>query len=222
MNSIMIAVLLLGTGGGGDAQAAEPQKIQAIQLPAPKTDKGVPLMQALRDRRSTRAFSGAALTEQQLSELLWAANGVNRADGKRTAPAALNVQAVDLYVVLPEGVYLFDAPKHRLEPVKAGDLRGATGRQEFVAAASVTLVFVLDPEKLKSLPEFARKLTLEEKTRWALISAGAQSQNAALYCASEGLGSVVRGSVDPKAVRESAGLPEDRIVLFAMTIGAPK
>jgi len=179
-------------------------------------------MQALKSRRSIRSYASTPLSDQQLSELLWAANGVNREDGKRTAPAALNVQAVDLYVVLPAGVYLYNAPKHRLEPVKAGDHRGAVGRQEFVASAGANLVFVLDPAKLKALPEFARNLTPEEKTRWALISAGCQSQNAALYSASEGLGSVVRGSIDPKAFREAADLPPDQIVLFAQTVGVPK
>jgi nitroreductase len=222
MSSIVSMILMLGIAGGDVAPTAQTPKLEAIQLPAPKTDGGVPLMQALKQRRSMRAYADRKLTPQQLSDLLWAANGVSRNDGKHTAPAALNVQAVDLYVVLPEGTYLYEASPHRLAPVKVGDHRQATGRQDFVSAAPVALVFVVDMAKFKDLPEHAKSLADDQKIHWALISAGCQSQNVSLYCASEGLGTVVRGSIDSKTFAEAAGLRPDQAVLFAQTVGWPK
>jgi nitroreductase len=222
MIGIVFMVLLLGIAAADGAPPARASKPEAIQLPAPKTDGGLPLMQALKARKSTRDYADRKLTPQQLSDLLWAANGVNRKDGKRTAPAALNAQAVDLYVVLPEATYLYEASQNRLEPVKAGDHRQATGRQDFVKTAPMALVFVADLAKFKDLPDFAKNLPDDQKIRWALVSAGCQSQNVSLACASGGLGTVVRGSIDPKTFAEAVGLRPDQIVLFAQTVGWPK
>jgi len=222
LRSVFLLLVLL-TAAAEDAAVPppDPPKLEAIQLAAPRTDAGMPLMKALKERRSTRSYAETALTDRQLSELLWAANGVNRDDGKRTAPAALNRQAVDLYVVLPGGTYLFDALAHRLEPVKAGDFRKATGGQEFAARAALALVWVADLAKLSDLGERARSVTETQKIRWALIAAGAQSQNAALYCASEGLGNVVRGSIDPDAFAAAVPLRPEQVVLFAQSVGVP-
>ena len=114
-------VILLVTLTGGTVSAQEPAKLDTISLSAPQMDKGLTVMRALNARKSQRDFTNEPLTRQQLSELLWAANGVNRPDGKRTAPAAVNVQTVDIYVLMPEGVYRYDAPGLRLLPVDAGD-----------------------------------------------------------------------------------------------------
>jgi hypothetical protein len=125
------------------------QIMDTIILPKPNLEKGMPLMQALNIRKSSRSFSDIKISTQQLSELLWAANGVNRNDGKRTAPSAVNVQFVDIYVVTQEAVYLFDAIKHRLIPIVVGDFRKDCGSQDFVAVAALNLVYVanFDPSK---------------------------------------------------------------------------
>lgn len=222
MNMLILVLWLAGQAGQGVAPPMAPPKLEPLALQTPGMAGGMPLMKALKERRSTRDFSDAALTDRQLSELLWAANGVNREDGKRTAPAALNRQAVDLYAVLPAATYRYDAAAHRLEPVKTGDWRKATGGQDFVSQAALALVWVADLAKLKDLGERAGNISDDRKVHWALIAAGAQSQNVALYCASEGLGSVVRGSIDPAAFATAAALRPDQVVLFAQSVGVPK
>jgi nitroreductase len=202
----------------GGAKAAKPA---TIKLNEPDRGKGMPLMKALASRKSERSLTAGKLTLQQLSDLLWAANGINRPDGKRTSPAALNVQAVDIYVVLEEGVYVWDPVKNELHGISAGDHRKATGQQPFVALAGVNLVYVVDFEKFKALPAFAAKTSREDKLRWAYIAVGCQSQNVNLYCASEGLGTVVRGSVDGAVFGPVAGLRPDQAVISAQTIGIP-
>lgn len=191
-----------------------------IKLEPPTLEKGISIMHALKQRKSVREFSEQQLALPVLSELLWAANGVNRDDGKRTAPAAMNIQAVDLYVVLPEGVYLYDAAKHELAPVAPGDFRKAAGMQPFVATAPVNLLYVADFDKFKTsqgpdAPETA-KLT------WVAVAAGCQAQNIALYCASEGLGNVVRASYDAPKLGEVLQLRPAQSIILAQTIGYPK
>jgi nitroreductase len=200
----------------------EGQTLKPIKLNPPALDRGVSIMQALKNRKSTREISDAKLSLQQLSEVLWAANGVNRDDGKRTAPAAMNMQIVDIYVVLQEGVYLYDAVKHELLPVAEGDFRKEAGRQDFVYIAPVNLVYVLDSDKFKAPQQMARSLPDEEKVKWACVEAGCQAQNVGLYCASEGLGSVVRGSVDQEALGKTMKLRPTQTVVLAQTVGHPK
>ena len=110
-------------------------ELKSIQLPKPQTDGGKPLMQALKDRKTSREFSSEKLPMQILSNMLWAACGVNREDGKRTAPTAMNKQEIDVYVAMAEGLYLYDAKANILVGVLAGDIRAATGRQPFVKDA---------------------------------------------------------------------------------------
>jgi len=210
----VVAVVALA-GMAGTAYA----KPETIKLNEPDRGKGMPLMQALANRKSERNLAAGKLTVQQLSELLWAANGVNRPDGKRTAPAAMNIQAVDIYVVLEEGVYLWDPAKNELQGVAAGDHRKAAGGQPFVAVAAVNLVYVLDLDKYKASTGHAAKASREDKVKWAGVTVGAQAQNANLYCASEGLGAVVRGSVDAAAFGQAAGLRAEQVVILAQTIG---
>ena len=124
------------------AGAQEPKAI--IVLPAPQTDGGRPLMQALKERKSTREFSGEKLPVQVLANLLWAGFGVNRPDGRRTAPSAMNWQEIEIYVVAADGAYVYDAAKNQLVPVAKEDLRGLAGTQPFVATAPVILVYVAD------------------------------------------------------------------------------
>ena len=138
----LIAVLLLAVTGAGLAQDLAP-----IILPAPVMTGGKPLMQALKDRASAREFSPDKLPAQTVSNLLWAAWGINRPDGRRTAPSASNKQEIDIYVTLPDGAFVWDAKANTLNPVAAGDLRGATGTQPFPATAGLNLVYVADMVK---------------------------------------------------------------------------
>ena len=119
---------------------------KVIKLPKPNLNRTGTVMKALSERHSTREFASKALNLSDLSDLLWAANGINRSDsGKRTAPSALNKQDVDVYVVLPEGSYLYDAKNHQLNLIAEGDYRGAVaGGQAFVISAPVSLVLVSD------------------------------------------------------------------------------
>ncbi len=195
----------------GQVELSKPQQ---VQLPKPQIDGGKPLMQALNERKSTRAYKSQKLPEQVLSNLLWAAWGTNRPDGKRTAPSAMNRQEIDVYVVLAEGAFVYDAKAHALNPVAAGDLRAQAGAQPFVKDAPLNLVYVADTARMTGGSE-------QDKPIWYGAAAGFISQNAYLYCASEGLATVVRGMVDRGSLGGSLSLrPEQKIVL-AQTVGYP-
>lgn len=213
--SIAITVMLLILSLGNIALAAE-ETLPAIQLPPPQTDGGLPLMQALKNRHTTREFSSEKLTDQMLSDLLWAADGINRPEeGKRTAPTAMNCQEIDIYVALPEALYLYDAKAHALQPVVAGDLRGLTGRQLFVKSAALNLVYVADLSRMGKLGE-------EERESYAAIDTGFIAQNVYLFCASAGLNTVTRGYVNkPKLAKAMKLKPEQKIIL-TQTVGKPK
>ncbi len=194
------------------ALAAE---LQAVKLPKPQLDGGKPLMQVLRDRKSARSFSGKPLPEQVLSNLLWAAFGISRPDGRRTAPSASNRQEVDVYVVTAEGAYLYEAKEHALAPVAAGDFRAQAGTQDYVKEAPLNLVFVADGARMG-------KGTEEQNAMIAGADTGFISQNAYLYCASEGLATVVRASVDRPALAKVLKLRAEQKIILAQTIGYPK
>lgn len=181
---------------------------QDIQLPAPGRKGGKTLMQALNERRSTRELQEKELPPGMLSDLLWAANGFNR-DDKRTAPTANNRQELELYAVLKTGIYRYDAKGHRLVLVKNGDYRKSAGTQPFVATAPLNILFVSDSEKASG-------------RNYAYTDCGFVSQNIYLYCASEGLGTVVRGSFDKKELEELLQLPPNKEVLLSQTVGYPE
>lgn len=201
---------------GLSATVAVAQELKPIELPKPQTDGGRPLMQVLRDRHSTREFKSEKLPLPVLSNLLWAAFGVNRADsGKRTAPSAMDWQEIDIYVALAEGLYVYDAKAHQLNPVVAEDVRAATGKQDFVKEAPVNLVYVADLAKTGGT-------SLEDKIFYTAVDAGFIGQNVYLFCASEGLGVVVRGMVDRPALAKLMKLRPDQRILVAQTVGYPK
>ncbi len=181
---------------------------QEIKLPAPDRTGGKPLMESLNKRKSTRSFSGKELSSRQLSDLLWAANGFNR-DDKRTAPTANNRQELELYVVLKDGIYFYNAKEHKLTLINKGDYRKNTGMQEFVAEAPLNILFVSDSEKASSL-------------HYSYTDCGFISQNIYLYCASEGLGTVVRGSFDKKVLHDLLKLSPTHEVLLSQTVGYAK
>jgi SagB-type dehydrogenase family enzyme len=189
---------------------------KTIQLPAPQMDGGMPLMKALKLRCTTREYSGAALSLQELSNLLWAACGINRPEsGKRTAPTARNMQEIDVYAALADGLYLYDAKGNALILAVAQDLREATGKQPFVKDAPVNLVFVADYAKMGDGAK-------EMKDFYSATDTGYISQNVYLYCASAGLGTVVRGMVDRDALAKAMNLRADQKVILAQTVGYPK
>ena len=208
--AIVLSFVVLVTAGPLAAQDLQP-----IKLPPPETDGGKPLMQVLKSRHTTRAFDTATLTPQVLSNLLWAGFGVNRDDGKRTAPSAVNWQEIDIYVFLAEGTYVYQAKENLLKPVAAGDLRGATGSQPFVATVPVDLVYVADLAK-------TGKIAPEQRDVWSPANAGFIAENVYLFCASEGLNVVVRGMIDKVALAAKLQLRPDQKIWLAQSVGYPK
>lgn len=192
------------------------QDMEVIKLPKPQTEGGKPLMEALKARQTGREFSPEKLPLRVLSNLLWAADGINRPEsGKRTAPSAVNWQEIDIYVALEEGLYLYNVKDHILVPVLAKDLRGDTGPQPFVAGAPLNLVYVADYTRMGTAAE-------KDKDFYSATDTGFISQNVYLYCASEGLSTVVRGYVDKESLAKAMGLKPTQKVILAQTVGYPK
>ncbi len=192
------------------------QELAPIQLPTPQTEGGKPLMQTLKLRATSRAFASDPLPPQTLSNLLWAAWGINRPDsGKRTAPSARNWQETDVYVVMATGAYLYDATANVLKPIASGDVRALTGTQEFVKDAPVTLVFVADPARMKGA-----QADMQQAYAWG--DAAFISQNVYLFCASEGLATGVRAMVDRPPLAKALKLGANQIIAFAQCVGFPK
>ena len=186
-----------------------------VELPQPVVLPSATLEQALRCRRSTRAFLPDPLPLETLSALLWAAFGVNRRDGgQRTAPSAHNWQEISVFAVLREGAYRYDAPAHRLLLVNAQDLRGLTGTQDFVATAPLNLVLVADFARMHDAQP-------EERSFLAGADAGCIAQNVYLFCAAARLGTVVRGLVDRRRLAAALGLSASERITLAQTVGHP-
>jgi SagB-type dehydrogenase family enzyme len=187
-----------------------------VSLPVPHLTGGKPLMQALKDRATIRTYADKKLSEQTISDLLWAGFGINRADsGKRTAPSARNWQEIELYVLTADGVFVYDAQANRLRGVLQGDHRQVAGMQGFVATAPLVLVYVADRGK-------AGHVSNPDWTFYSGIDTGFISQNVYLFCASEGLGTVVLGSVDRKAVAALLGLVPEKTVILSQPVGYPQ
>ena len=204
--------LVLGTMGLVRPRPAQAEGAVTIALPPPVRDGGLPLMQALERRRSGREFSRTELP--LLSNLLWAAWGVNRPDGHRTAPSAINAQEIDLYVALPQGAYLYDAAEHALRRIAAADLRRVTGYQDFVDEAPLDLVYVADHARMRMVPAAQRE-------SYASVAAGAITQSVYLFAASFGLVTVIRAWIDRAAIADALGLTHDQQVLLSQTVGFP-
>ncbi len=190
--------------------------LKPIKLPKPQINKGKPLMQALADRSSARSFSAEKLSEQELSNLLWAAFGINRSEtGKRTAPSAVNWQETDIYVATADGLYLYEAKNNMLRQVLSQDIRALTGRQDFVREVPVNLVYVADFSKMVNASK-------EEKALYSAADTGFIAENVYLYCASEGLGTVVRGSIDRQGLAKAMKLRSDQKIILAQSVGYAK
>jgi SagB-type dehydrogenase family enzyme len=188
-----------------------------IELPKPKIDESTPLMKILMERKSIRSYSYKELPLDVLSELLWAAFGINRPDsGKRTAPSAGNVQDISIYVALKDGVYLYDPTSHTLKLMLKKDLREKTGRQAFVKTAPLNLIFVSDFTK------YPEDVVDSEKRFYAATNTGFISENVYLFCAKEGLGTVVREAFDREELHELLNLKSSQWITFCQTVGYPK
>jgi SagB-type dehydrogenase family enzyme len=202
-----IAVLLIGP------PLISAQEPKAVQLPPPDMSGGRPLMQALRERASSRTFSPEKLPLRVVSNLLWAAFGINRPEsGGRTAPSASNSQETDIYVAMSEGLFRYDARGHQLIPVLADDIRALTGRQDFVKDAPVNLIYVSDLSRMT-------RASVSDRDFYAATHAGFISQNVYLFCASEGLATVVRASIDRPALARAMRLRSDQKITLAQTVG---
>lgn len=186
--------------------------LKEFVLPAPRSAGGMPLFDALNGRHSTRQFAHRALTPHVLSDLLWAAFGVNRANGDRTAPYWRHVMVMDIYVATAAGVWLYEPQTHRLLHHLSEDIRSQTGTQEFVAVAPVELIYVAHGERMQDVNR-------EERRLYASVDAAFIGQNVYLFCASEHLGTVFRGAVDTAALGRILGLPPEQFVTFAQTVG---
>ncbi len=193
------------------------QGLKAIKLDAPDKNRGASVMKALADRHSEREFADRKLSQQDLSDLLWAADGINREDGKRTAASAMNKQDVDIYVLMEEGAYLYDPKAHRLDPVAEGDHRPLIGgRQTSVNSAPACLLVVSD------IAKFGNVATPQLCERFGALDAGLVSQNIALFCSGCGLVTVPRCSMDTDALRQVLKLSDSQIPMINHPVGYAK
>jgi len=213
MKALIIGILVIVLLGCPLASRA--QDDGSIRLPEPATQGGMPLMQALKQRQSLREFSEKELPLQVLSDLLWAAFGINRPEsGGRTAPSARNRQEIDIYVATQKGLYRYDAQENALIPVSSDDIRAFTGEQPFIADAPVDLIYVADHTKMEGM-------TGSEKEFYAAADTGFISQNVYLYCASSGLATVVRGSFRKIHLARAMKLIPSQTIILTQTVGYP-
>jgi len=209
--AMLSGAVLAAAPGLAMAQTSPP-----LELPPPRASGGKPLTDALKQRRSTRDYADRPLPAQVLSDLLWAAFGVNRpASGDRTAPSWRHAIEIGIYVTTAEGVWRFEPQGHRLKPQLRGDIRAQTGVQEFVRTAAVNLVYVADGNRMHNASP-------EDKRLWAYTDTGFIGQNVYLYCASEGLASVFRGSLDRDALARTLQLERHEFITCAQSVGYPK
>jgi nitroreductase len=206
---LLSAVVLAGTGGIAAAEST------MRKLPSPKMSGGMPLMQALRLRHSTREYADRPLPAQVLSDLLWAAFGINRpASGDRTAPYWRHIMVIDVYAAMADGVWFYDPKAHALRQHAAADLRALTGTQDFVGGAPLNLIYVAHGERMRDVSPADRRL-------FASVDTGFIGQNVYLFCASEGLVTVFRGSVHYEKLQQAMKLGDGQFVTFAQTVGYP-
>lgn len=208
----LMSCLLLAPAAAGAAGADE------VSLPPPHIEEGMPVMQALARRQTSRGFAAEEISLSQLSHILWAANGINRpeSDG-RTNPAALGVHSVEVYAVTAKGIFLYQPKTHTLQSVAEGDFRMATTTgQGFVGEAPLTLVYVGNSSTWENS---GRAMPADTQVLFDSIAAGAMSQSVALVAAAEGIGTCVRASIDHDAFGEAAHLQEEQTILLAQTLG---
>ena len=188
---------------------------KAIDLPPPRGQGGNPLIEAMRLRRSIRQYASRPLPPQVLSDLLWAAFGINRpASGDRTAPYWRHLMVIDVFAALADGVWLYDPKTHRLLPHLQSDIRVQTGTQDFVATAPLNLVYVAHGERMGDI-------SAEDRRLYASVDTGFIGQNVYFFCASEGLATVFRAALDYDRLARAMELGAGQFVTFAQTVGYP-
>lgn len=203
-----LSILLLIFLSAGTLQAQ-----QVKQLPEPQKEGGKPLMEALNQRHSSREFAGKTPGDQMMSNLLWAAFGINRPESnKRTAPSSHNVQDIQIYVTTAKGVYLYLPQEHALQLVSEKDVRSATGKQDFTGQAAVNLVYVSDFSRYEGGDRAAKRNT-------ASAHCGFIGQNVYLYCASEGLNTVFRAWIDKEKIARALNLSANQHVIYCQSVG---
>jgi SagB-type dehydrogenase family enzyme len=185
------------------------QGTKNIKLNPPDTNRGLPVMKALANRASASTFDSIKINIQDMSDLLWAANGINRPSiSKRTAPSAMNAQEIDVYVFLKSGVYLYEAEKHMLNLVTEGDNRRLCfGRQELPTTPPLFCVLVGDISKFKWSDDSTKKILVAE-------DAGIVSQNISVFCASVGLATRPRATMDQAKLRELLKLKDSQFLML--------
>jgi SagB-type dehydrogenase family enzyme len=198
------------------------QELKPIKLLPPDLKGGKSLMQSLQERKTSRSFSTRKLPIEVLSNMMWAACGINRPDsGKRTAPSAVNWQEIDVYIAMEEGLYLYDGKAHALQPVLKNDLRKNTTvflqpSRSSVAGAPLQLIYVADYSKM------GLGANDEDKKLYSAADAGFIAQNVYLYCASESLATVVRGMVDKDSLSKEMKLRDKQKIILVQTVGYPQ
>ena len=197
LKSLVLSTILLMTSCNITAQD--------IQLPEPTRNGGMPLMEAVNNRQSSREFTNATLTHQQLSDMLWIACGYNRPD-KRTVATALNRQEMSAYVITPEAVYRYAPKENKLIHINSGDHRSVSAMQDYAKEAPLNVALVAD-------------LAKQDKDIFAGMTVGAMSNNIYLWCASEGLKTVVRASFDQEGLKKALKLNDKETVLLVQTVG---
>jgi nitroreductase len=206
---------LLSTAAAAVIPAVSAVAAQPIVLPAPRAQGGKPLIEALRLRRSIREYSEQPLPLQVLSDLMWAAFGINRPSGDRTVPYWRHIMVIDVYAAMADGVWLYDPKQHAMMPHLSADIRAQTGLQDFVGHAPLNLIYVAHGERMQDI-------TPDERRLYASVDTGFIGQNVYLFCASEGLATVFRGAVDYTKLNQTMRLDPRQLVTFAQTVGYPR
>jgi SagB-type dehydrogenase family enzyme len=221
MKQVIISGLVLGLFLLMSPAFSPAQETDVIKLPPPQMDGGMPLMKALKLRQSTRGDFGpdVKLSMQVISNLLWAADGINRPNekqpekGHRTAPSAVDWQNIDIYVTTADGLFLYDPIKHELKVLGKEDVRAVAGQQDFVKTAPLNLIYVADLARAS----FQGK-RMDTAEPWSFAGVGFIAQNVYLYCASENLACIVRAMVDPVAITKTLNLRPDQKIILAQTV----
>jgi SagB-type dehydrogenase family enzyme len=196
--------------------AAHAQEVKTIKLPEPQKEIGKPVMQALNLCQSARSFSTDTLSAQEISNILWAAFGINRNEsGKHTAPSAMNWQETDIYLVSANGAFRYDAKENSLLQITDEDVRALAGKQDYVKTAAINLIYVSDYSKIKNSSD-------EERLIYSGADIGFIAENAYLYCASQNLAVVVRAMIDREALSKKLSLKPDQKIILGQSIGYPK
>lgn len=218
MKRIVYALSILGLVILINPYVSSSEEGEVIKLSPAQMEGGMPLMQALKLRKSTRGGFGpdTKLSMQMLSNLLWAANGVNRPNDYRTAPSAMNWKNIDIYITTEEGLFLYDAPNHLLKVLGKEDVRAVSGQQAFVNTAPLNLIYVADLAKA-TFPG-GDGTPAPQAEMWSFAGVGFIAQNVYLFCASENLACIVRAMADGEAIAKTLKLRPDQKFLLAQTV----